>query len=299
MILIVGASGNLGTALSSRALNAGKSVRALSRKPEDRLSELKEQGAETVTGDLRDRVSLDKACAGVTHVVAAAHSALGRGAEKSFHVDFIGNRNLIDAAKAAGVKHFIFISAMGASPDHPAPLLRFKYQTEEYLKESGLPYTIIRPTFFMETYAWFLNGKSFLEKGKTTLYGKGNTKKNYVLIKDVADFISQVWDDPMATGQTFEIGGPLENNLSDNEVLAIFEKVAGKKAKVTRVPRGMMRVMSPLLKPVHAGMSQIMTILLHLDSIDHSFDTSQVLQRYPLKMTTLDEWVNNSFQKEN
>jgi uncharacterized protein YbjT (DUF2867 family) len=295
MILIVGASGKLGTALAGRALQAGKPVRAVSRKPDERLAALREQGAETVAGDLRDRASLERACAGATHVVAAAHSALGRGAERSYLVDYKGNCNLIDAARAAGVKRFIFISAMAASPDHPAPFPRYKYNVEQYLKESGLSYTIIRPTHFMETYAWFLNGKSFLETGKTTLYGKGTAKKNYILVKDVADLIALTLDDPLAAEQTFEIGGPPENNLSDNEVLAIFEKVAGRKAKVSRVPRGMMRVMSPLLKPVHPGMSQIMTMLLHLDTRDNSFDTSPVLKHYPLKLTTVNDWVTQNF----
>jgi len=106
MILIVGASGKLGHEVALRALRAGKPVRALSRQPVERLAELKAAGAEIVAGDLCDPDSLRRACAGVSHVVASAHSIFGRGAERSALVDDKGHRDLIDAAKAAGVAHF-------------------------------------------------------------------------------------------------------------------------------------------------------------------------------------------------
>ena len=126
MILIVGATGVLGSALSKRLLENGEQVRAMTRTPE-KAAELQAMGAEIVRGDLRDPASLRRACAGAQKVVASAHSVLGRGTAASKYVDGQGYKDLIDAAQSAGVAHFVYVSAYGVGPDHPTPFMRFKY----------------------------------------------------------------------------------------------------------------------------------------------------------------------------
>jgi len=291
MILIVGASGTLGQVIARRALEAGKAVRALSRRPAERLGELKARGAETVAGDLRDPESLRRACAGVSHVVASAHAIFGRGAERSALVDDQGHRTLIDAAKAAGVTHFCYVSARGASPTHPSAFLRYKHAVEQYLRASGLPATIVRPAAFLETHAYELVGKPLQEEGKVTLLGRGAARRNFVSVEDVARLIEHIWDDPAAVGQTIEIGGPAENNLSNNEVVALFERVTGRAARVTRLPRGVMRAVSLLARPLHPGLSQAMAFAIHDDIHDTAFDAAPLLRRYPIELTRLDRWA--------
>jgi uncharacterized protein YbjT (DUF2867 family) len=291
MILIVGASGTLGQAVARRALQAGQPIRALSRQPEARLAELKFAGAEVVAGDLRDPESLRRACVGVTQVIASAHSIFGRGAERSALVDDKGHRDLIDAARAAGVTYFCYISARGAAPDHPSAFLRYKYAVEQYLQASGLPLTIIRPTAFLETHAYKLLGQPILEKGKTTVFGQGTGRRNFVAVDNVADLVMHALADPEAVGQIIEIGGPPENNLTNKEVAALFEKVAARQAKISHVPRGVLRVMSPLLRPLHPGLSQVMALALHDDMHDTSFDAGPLLTRYPLQLTGLEDWI--------
>ncbi len=100
-----------------------------------------------------------------------------------------------------------------------------------------------------------------------------------------------VWDDPQAVGQTIEIGGPPENKLTNNEVVALFERVAGRPAKVSHVPRGLLRVMSPLLRPLHPGLSQVMALALYEDTHDTTFDAAPLLRRYPLALTRLEDWI--------
>lgn len=291
MFLIVGASGSLDQAVARRVLQAGLPVRVLSRQPETRLAELKSAGAEVVAGDLRDPESLRRACAGVTQVIASAHSIFGRGAERSALVDDKGHRDLIDAAKAAGATHFCYISARGAAPDHPSAFLRYKYAVEQYLRASGLPFTIIRPTAFLETHAYMLLGQPILEKGKITILGQGTGRRNFVAVDNVTDLVMQTLADPEAVGQIIEIGGPPENNLTNNEVAALFEKAAGRPAKISHVPRGVLRVMSPLLRPLHPGLSQVMAFVLYEDIHDTSFDASPLLKRYPLQLTQLEQWI--------
>jgi NADH dehydrogenase len=256
------------------------------------LASLKAAGAEIVAGDLRDPDSLRLACAGVSHVVASAHSLFGRGAERSAQVDHEGHRRLIDTAKGAGVAHFCYISVYGASPEHLSAFVRIKYAVEQYLQASGLPYTIVRPTAFLQTHAYQLLGQPILEQGKATIFGKGTGRRNFVAVEDVASLIEAIWDDPQAVGQVIEIGGPAANNLTNNEAAAMFEQAAGQPAKLSHVPRAVLRVMSPMLRPFHPGLSQVMALALYDDTHDTSFDAAPLLNRYPLQLTRLEDWIS-------
>src|SRR6266481_6155027 len=196
MILIVGASGRLGSVVVQHLLVQGKSIRVMTRDSRG-LAHLKHQGAEIVSGDLRDRASLASACQGVEQVLAAAHALDGTGDNNPQTVDDMGNRHLIDAAKAAGVKHFIFVSVQGASSDSPLEFFRIKYRTEEYLQASGLSFTILRPGAYMELWAQLI-GQPIREQGKTISFGRGNNPINFVSVQDVARFVRIALDDPRA-----------------------------------------------------------------------------------------------------
>jgi uncharacterized protein YbjT (DUF2867 family) len=206
MNLIVGASGTLGSVVARRLLEKGEAVRGMSRTPE-KVADIKEMGAAGVRGDLRDPDSLRYACDGATAVIAAAHSLLGRGVERSNLIDDKGHRDLIDAAKAARVQHFVYISVIFAAPNHPVPFARYKNNVEQYLKASGLNYTIIRSSAFMELHAHKLIGEPILEKGKVTLFGKGESPRNFVAVDDVAQFVLLALENPSAHGKTVEVGG--------------------------------------------------------------------------------------------
>ena len=202
MILIVGASGRLGSVVVRHLLAQGTSIRVMTRNPLG-LAHLKHQGVEIVSGDLRDRASLASACQGVEQVLAAAHALDGKGDNNPQAVDDMGNRHLIDAAKAAGVKHFIFVSVQGASPDSPLEFFRIKYRTEEYLRASGLSFTILRPGAYMELWVQLI-GQPIREQGKTTIFGRGNNAINFVSVQDVARFVCVALDDPRTRNAVIE-----------------------------------------------------------------------------------------------
>src|SRR4051794_31045806 len=129
MILVVGATGMLGSTVTRQLLAQGKDVRILVR-PQSQYQPLVEAGAQAVFGDLKDRASLDAACQGVDTIVTTANSASRGGEDNIQTVDQEGNHNLVDAAKEAGVKHFIFVSALGADPNNQVPFLQAKGETE-------------------------------------------------------------------------------------------------------------------------------------------------------------------------
>ena len=293
MILIVGASGRLGKAITRQALEAGKKVRGSSRDPENLLGEMKAAGAEVIAADLRDPASLQRACQGVQVVVASAHGAVDGWGNHSKLVDDKGHRDLVDAAKAAGVEHFIYISALDAANDHPAPWIRFKAGVEEYLKKSGMAYTIIRPTAFMETHAHLLLGQALIEKGKVSVFGEGNSPRNFVSVEDVARFVMIALDDPRAKGETIFVGGP--DNPTTNEVAQMYAERIDGEVKIGNMPRGMIRVMSTLMKPFQPGMSQIM-MYAYLEDVNGSpFDMGPTLEKYPVELTSIEQFIDKQF----
>jgi uncharacterized protein YbjT (DUF2867 family) len=289
MILIVGGNGVLGREVVAQLLDAGESVRLLMRTPA-KADDLKRAGAEVVQGDLLDPASLARACDGADRVLAAAHSLLGKGRTSSEAVDGAGNRALIDAAKSAGVGHFVFVSILGAAPDHPVDFWRTKYGVEQYLMASGLSYTILRPSAFMEWHAHVFNGKPILETGKTMLLGKGTKPRNFVAVADVARFAVLALTDPHLRDRTLEVGGPAD--FSNNEVAALYGAIAGVTPKVRHMPPAAARGMSIVLKPFQPGVSRVMYMgSLPDDAFSERFDAAPLLAEFPVQTTTLEEFV--------
>src|SRR5204862_1918779 len=129
----------------------GKPVRALVRatSDHDKVSNLETLGVEIVRGDLKEQSSLNAACQGVRVVISTASSTLSRQKGDSIQtVDLEGQLNLIDAARAADVDHFVLISFPRTNVSFP--LQTAKRTVEKHLKESGITYTIFQPTCFME-----------------------------------------------------------------------------------------------------------------------------------------------------
>src|SRR5712691_7628164 len=285
MMLIVGASGRLGSVVAQRLLAQGKPVRAMTRNPLN-LAQLKQQGAEVVSGDLRNPASLLSSCEGVEQVLAAAHALVGKGDNNPQTVDDAGNRHLIDAAKAAGVKHFIFVSVQGASPDSPMEFFRIKYRTEEYLRASGLSFTILRPGAYMELWAQLI-GQPIREQGKTTIFGRGNNAINFVSVQDVARFVGVALDDPRARHAVIEVGGP--ENLTMNQLAEIFERASGHQAKKRHIPLPMMRVMSILMRPLNPAMSRLIRNGIYMDTANLRSDADDNARSFGIQLTSLQE----------
>jgi uncharacterized protein YbjT (DUF2867 family) len=294
MYLIVGASGMLGSAVARRLLAEGKSVRATSRDPQ-KLEGLARLGAEVVAADLRDPVSLARACQGAEKVLVAVHAVMGKGSNRSEAVDDQGHCVLIDAAKKAGVAHFVYASVWGAAPDHPVDFLRTKYRVEEYLRASGLSFTILRPTAFMEFHAHVMIGQPLAQKGKVTLFGRGRAKRSFVAVDDVAAYAMIALDDPAAPGKVIEIGS---ENFTNLEVAHLYARLLGIQPKIGHVPPGMLRLMSGLIRPFHPGLSRIMHWSYVEDSRDAAFDLSHILQDYPVRPVGLEEWARRKLAAE-
>lgn len=287
MILVAGATGQLGGIITRRLLAQGQPVRILVR-PQSSFQPLVKAGGQPVFGDLKDRASLDPACEGIETLITTANSARRGGEDNVQTVDLAGNRNLIDAAKAAGVKQFIFTSALGADINSPAPFIQAKAKTEAYLRDSGMMYTILAPNAFMDMWVGMVIGVPLQAGQPVTLVGEGRRKHSFIAVRDVAAFATAAVGHPEAMNQYLAIGGP--EALSWRDVVATFERVLDREIPVQYVSPG---------EPVPAlpeGMMQ--QAMAGMEMYDSPLDMTEAASTFGVELTTLEESVRSQFAGE-
>jgi uncharacterized protein YbjT (DUF2867 family) len=287
--LIVGATGMVGSAICERLMAQGKTVRALVRASSnpDKVKALQTLGVETVQGDLRDRASLERACRGVEAVISTASSmpfAYKPGENDIHTVDWEGEISLIDAAKIAQVRHFVYTSFSG-NLDLDFPLRHAKRAVERHLKASGLTYTILRPSCFMEV--WLSPAVGFdAANAKATVYGEGTKPLSWITAHDVAAFAVASLDNPAARNATLELGGP--EALTPLQVIKIFETMQGRKFDVQFVPADALRAQqAATTDPMQQSFAGLMRCVAGGDAIE----MGATLAAFPIKLTSVQEYA--------
>ncbi len=276
MILVVGATGNLGGAVTRMLLAQGQPIRILARS-QSNYQPLADAGAQVVLGDLKQRGSLDAACQGADIVITTANSAARGGVDTAQTVDLEGNRNLIDAAKAAGIRQFIFVSVLAADPNSPIPLLQAKGKTEDYLRASGIPYTIIAPNGYMEVVLGGVVGMPAMMGQPVTIVGGGRRKHSFISVGDVAAFILAAIGNPAAINQKLLLGGP--EPVSFRDAVAVYERVLGHRIPISSVAPG---------EPVPGLPEMIAQLLAGLDTYDSPIDMTETARTFGIPLTPLE-----------
>lgn len=279
MILVAGGTGRLGTLVVARLASRGLDVRVLTRDPA-RARHLGDSATEIVQGDVRDRARLGSAMQGIDTVVSAVHGFAGPGRVTPASVDGNGNANLVDSAAAAGAD-VILLSVVGASPDNPMELFRAKYAAEEHLRASGVHWTIVRSTAFVELWADILT--------KPIVFGRGNNRINFVSVADVAAVVERAVTDVGLRGTVLEVGGP--ENVTFNELAALLQNVRGRPAKIRHVPRSLLRAIAPLNRQPRAALA--------MDTIDMTFDAIAARHTFAdLPMTDIQTALNEASEQQ-
>lgn len=288
MDLVVGATGVLGGEICARLVKTGKSVRALVRRTSnpERIERLKKQGIELAWGDLTDSASLDAACRGVDTVYSTATAIQSQQEGNTLdRVDREGQAALVDAARKARVRRFVFIS-FPAKPDIDYPLQAAKRATAERLKESGIPWTIIEASMFMEV--WLGPHLGFDARGaRARIFGKGDRKISWVSYHDVAALAVAAAQSPAGENQVLAIGGP--ESLTPLEVVRVFEERGGKKFAVDFVPEeALAEAKAKARSPVEETFAGLQLSYAR----GFEVDVQPTLARFPMHLTSVRDYAD-------
>jgi uncharacterized protein YbjT (DUF2867 family) len=314
MILVVGATGQLGTAVVRRLLAAGEPVRAFVRRG-SRHEHLREAGAELAFGDLRDAASVDAACRDVRSVVATANAVVPEG-ESSFEaVEGRGYAALLSACERERVRRFVFMSVPVTPHDDAVPVFRYKRLNEQRLERSGLDYTVLRASLFMDDWFafigsripvrgaeaatlerrfWFLQrfmnavGGLIEERGIAVVPGSPHVRHAFIALDDVAEFVVRsIGRDDMRRA-VVEIGGP--EILAWKDVVACYARVLGKPVRALYVPSALFRAQRALIAPLSEPVSCIMG-LNWLVGFDTPYDSRALASTLGIELTATETFL--------
>ncbi|MBE9207071.1 SDR family oxidoreductase [Nostoc sp. LEGE 06077] len=227
MFLVTGATGGIGRRVVRLLRQQKQSVRAFVRLT-SRYSELEHRGAEIFIGDLRQARDIEKASQGVKYIISAHGSD-----SDALSLDYRANIELIDQAKANQVKHFVFVSVLGSDRGYEdAPVFKAKRAVERYLIDSGLNYTIFRPTGLASNLLPL--AEQFRETGLYLLIGDRHNRSSIVSTDDLAKMIVDAVKVPEARNQILPVGGP--EILQREDIPRIFGRIFNKQPIVINPP---------------------------------------------------------------
>jgi uncharacterized protein YbjT (DUF2867 family) len=240
MILVSGGTGFIGSAVVAELLRRGESVAVMGRDA-NKIRRQFGDGVEARVGDVREPGTLAQAMRGVDVVINAVqfpnYPMENRRKGNTFErVDYQGTRNQVDAAKQASVKRFVYVSGVGVAPDAAKHWFQLKWRAEEYLRNSGLEWSIVRPTWVFGPKDDSLN--RLLGFGRflpfIPMFGNGRQAMQPVFIDDVARAVAEAALRPEAANQLFEIGGP--EIMTMDAVLKAGLQASGKRRFVLYQP---------------------------------------------------------------
>ena len=241
-------------------------------------------GVELVEGDLKDAASLTRACAGIQSVISTASSTLSRQSGDSIEsVDEHGQLALVDAAKRAGVEHFVFVSFR--DPQIQFPLTAAKRAVERALKSSGMAYTILQASYFMEV--WLTPALGFdAANGKVRFYGDGTQPISWVSYRDVARAAAAAVSEPVARNQVVELGGP--QALSPREVVRMFEAAGTAEIATESVPESALEAqLNSATDSLQQSFAGLMLMYARGDAIDNTVSS----RLFPFQMTAVRDYI--------
>jgi len=284
--LVVGATGSLGSKVCKELAAQGKPVAGMVRSGDDaKVAPLREAGVELVEGDLKDHTSLQRALQGRTAVISTASASLSRQAGDNIQsVDLDGQKSLIDAAKAARVAKFVYIS-FSSNMTTDGPVTAAKRTVERHLMASGLDYTILRCGFLLEIMVAPIVGFDYAN-AKAVVYGTGQEPLSLVSMDDVARMVALCLDHPQASNATIEFGGPTPVTL--HEVVATFEEVSGRPFEMQHVPdEALVAAWEGSADPVAKSINALMVDFARGDVIE----MDQTLATFPVQISTVAQYA--------
>jgi uncharacterized protein YbjT (DUF2867 family) len=292
-VLVTGGTGFVGSHVVHALRTRDVSVRALVR-DESRGARLAAWGAELVEGDVTGPASLRAASAGADAVVHLV--AIIRGSRADFErVMAQGTRNVVVAAKEAGIRRFVLASALGVDErtKDAVPYFAAKWEMERAVKESGLEYVILRPSFVFGKDGGVL--PTFVRLARlapvTPIVGPGTQRLQPIWVEDVAEYYAQSVDLPAAANRTFEVGGP--DAPTWNEFWDRLKRVLGVRRPSMHVPFSVMRVQAALTERLpFAPVTRDQLTMLELG--DNVVTSPDAVETFQFPLVPLDEQLRRA-----
>ena len=293
-VLVTGGTGFVGPAIVRRLVEDGHTVRVLEHTP-GASAALPSQ--EAVEGSMTDAASLRRAVEGqgaVVHLVA-----LLTGSPEEFRrVMEEGTRELVAAAREAGVQRFVLMSALGTSEETKdlVPYYHAKWQMEQDVKASGLEHVIFRPSFIFGREGGALGQFKKIARlaPVTPIVGPGTQRIQPIWVDDVAAYFAEGLVKPEAANRTFELGGP--DTVTWNEFWSRLKRAQGARRPSVHLPFGLMRLQASVLEklPNPPVTRDQLTMLAAGDNVVSNTDA---VDTFGLPLVPLDEQLRRAVTK--
>jgi uncharacterized protein YbjT (DUF2867 family) len=296
VILVTGATGFVGPKIVHALRERERPVRSLVRRPGDRsAATLASWGSELVQGDMGDASSLRRAVEGAEVVVHLV--SIRQGSDEDFRrVMEQGTRDLVKAAKDAGVRRFVLMSALGTSEETKdlVPYYRSKWEMEQAVRGSGLEQVIFRPSFVFARDGGILPTFRKLARVApvTPIIGSGRQRIQPIWVDDVAAYFAEGVAKPEAANRTFELGGP--DAITWNEFWQRLKRALGQRRPSVHVPMGLMRLNALVTERLPGNVPLTRDLLTMLEHGDNVVSNVEAVQTFGLPLVTLDEQLRRA-----
>jgi len=278
IVLVSGATGRQGGSVVNHMAAKGWKLRALTRSASSAAAQqLSHRGIEIAHGDLEDKSSLERAAQGV-YGIYSVQDFWAVGAKREVEQ----GKNLADAAKKAGVEHFVYSSVGGAERNSRIGHWESKWEIENYLRKLGLPATMIRPAAFMENY-YIDQVEIGILKGKLMDPIRGDKPYQTIGADDIGGFVALAFERPNEfIGTELEIAG---SELTNVQAAEVFSRVLGKPVKFRKLPMAMVRLFLG---------KEFYEMFRWFNESGFKADIDGLRRRYPeVQLRTLEEWLRD------
>jgi uncharacterized protein YbjT (DUF2867 family) len=271
VILVTGATGQQGGAVATALLTKGHKIRVMSRTPE-KASALAQAGAEVVKGNLTNASDLQVALRGV-HGVFAMSTPFEAGMDQEVRQGIM----MADAAKQAGIAHYVYTSVGSAHRNTGIPHFETKWKVEQHIRQIGLPATILRPVWFMENFTTFSKPSA---EGILMMPMRADKKLAMVALRDIGEFGAAAFMRPNDfLGQAIDLAG---DELTMQEVAAQLSKVTDRSIQFQALP----------LEQAEAVLGHdLATMFRWFNEVGYQINVAALKQTFGIPLTTFAEWI--------
>ncbi|MFD6160488.1 SDR family oxidoreductase [Nocardia sp. NPDC060256] len=266
-VLVVGATGQLGSQVVDELLARGKTVRALVRPATD-ATKLTAQGVHIARGDMLDPDSLLAAMRGVDAVITTAAGYTGSN-KNATEIDTVGNSNLAAAAAKVGVRRFVLTSILTSDRTPAVTHFWHKKLAEDALERLGVPFVALRPGAFLDQITTI--GGNPLDTGRLLWMGKARIPLTFVLTADLAGYLAAAVDADLRSGERIDLGWDHPTSIA--EVAALLSRAADRTIKVRAIPPLVIRAAGALAGPFVPSVKDTAAMVRWFDTGEYVADT--------------------------